>query len=128
MKRRKRFIRIRETLQSMDSLYSEITEYNNTFWSKCLLVFWLTFGIVIVLLLSLTFFTAIPITLQIIFIYLIIFATTSFLFIIFTASSVTSSANKSYKILNSLFLSYFQQNKNFGSKQISNKLKVKLIL
>ena len=34
MKRRKRFIRIRETLQSFDSLYSEINEYNTTFWSK----------------------------------------------------------------------------------------------
>ena len=40
MKRRKRFIRIRETLQSFDSLYSEINEYNTTFWSKILFSFW----------------------------------------------------------------------------------------
>ena len=45
MKRRKRFLRIRETLQSFDSLYSEINEYNITFWSKLLAVFWLFLGL-----------------------------------------------------------------------------------
>ena len=49
MKRRKRFIRIRETLQSFDSLYSEINEYNTTIWSKFLAFFWLTFGIAIII-------------------------------------------------------------------------------
>ena len=45
MQRRKRFIRIRETLQSFDSLYSEINEYNTTFWSKVLFLFWNLLGI-----------------------------------------------------------------------------------
>ena len=40
MQRRNRFVRIRETLQSIDSLYSEISEYNTTFWSKFLGIFW----------------------------------------------------------------------------------------
>ena len=44
MERRKRFIRIRETLQSFDSLYSEIDEYNTTFCSKILFSFLGSFG------------------------------------------------------------------------------------
>ena len=56
MKRRKRFLRIRETLQSFDSLYSEINEYNTTFWSKFLFIFWLTYGLIGILFLYITLF------------------------------------------------------------------------
>ena len=127
MKRRKRFIRIRETLQSFDSLYSEINEYNTTFCSKFLLIFWLTYGLNLVLFLYITIFIPMAIFLKFIFIYALIVFSISFLFVIFTASSVTYSANKSYKTLNSLIISYSKHNKHLYYTRTSTKLKVWLI-
>ena len=88
MKRRKRFIRIRETLQSFDSLYSEINEYNTTFWSKCLLVMWFCFGFAIISLITTILFNSLPFIVLLIIIYCLFLKTFVFLFIIFTASSV----------------------------------------
>ena len=51
MQRRKRFIRIREILQSFDSIYSEIDEYNTTFWSKILFFFCTILGSAVVFIL-----------------------------------------------------------------------------
>ena len=124
MKRRKRFIRIRETLQSFDSLYSEINEYNTTFWSKFLAVFWLTFGLVIILLLYVTIFVSFSSIIKFMFIDCLIFIVISFLFLIFTASSVNYCANKSYKTLNSLIISYSKHNKHFHYTRIVTNLKV----
>ena len=127
MKRRKRFIRIRETLQSFDLIYKEINEYNTTFWSKFLLSFWLTYGLNVSLFSYITIFAPMVILLRIILIYILIVFFISFLFIIFTASSVTYCANKSYKILNSFFISYSKHNKlnkHLYWTRTSRKLKV----
>ena len=70
MKRRKRFIRIRETLQSFDSLYSEINEYNTTFWSKFLLSFWMAIGFQVSTLLYMSFSPSAPIIIRVMFFYL----------------------------------------------------------
>ena len=110
MKRRKRFIRIRETLQSFDSLYSEINEYNTTFWSKFLAVFWLTFGSLITTTLYIIIFLPMPFPILFVFVYVLVILIQIFLFVIFTASSVTYCANNSYDILNSLYISYVRQN------------------
>ena len=110
MKRRKRFIRIRETLQSFDSLYLEINEYNTTFWSKFLILIWLIFSSQITLILNLILFLDINLALLLLFSYFLFLLIQIFLFVIFTASSVNTSANKSYKILNSLFISYSKRN------------------
>ena len=103
---KKRFIRIRETLQSFDSLYSEINEYNTTFWSKFLFVFWLNFGSIVTILIYIVFCIDLPFIILLTFIYTMITFALLFLFIIFTASSVNYCANKSYNTLNSLYLSY----------------------
>ena len=111
MKRRKRFIRIRETLQSFDSLYSEINEYNTTFWSKYLGVFWLIFGSKITANLYMVIFLPLPLPIIVSISYALVLFILLFLFVIFTASSVNYCANKSYLILNSLFTTlYTQQN------------------
>ena len=125
MKRRKRFIRIRETLQSFDSLYSEINEYDSTYWSKILFCFWLILGTMNVFNLYVCLFVSMTFVLKIIFFYYLFFWSSCFLFIIFTTSSVTYCANKSYKTLNSLIISYSKQ-QNYISYYhlISNKLKV----
>ena len=126
MKRRKRFIRIRETLQSFDSLYSEINEYNTTFWSKFLLIFWMTFGCFDILIIYVTIFREIPLFVKIVLIYASIFWTICFLIIFSTASSVNYSLNKSYKTLNSLIISYSKHNNHFYYSRITNNLKVKM--
>ena len=125
MKRRKRFIRIRETLQSFDSLYSKITEYDRNLWSKILFCFWLILGTMNVFNLYVCLFISMTIILKLIFFYNLFFWSSCFLFIIFMTSSVTYCANKSYKTLNSLIISYSKQPKNINyCHSVSNNLKV----
>ena len=123
MKRRKRFIRIRETLQSFDSLYSEINEYNTTFWSKILCSFWTLLGTIIVFFLHIFLFTKLDFINLLIVGYMYFFLMVLFLLVIFTASSVTYCGNKSYKTLNSLIISYSKHNSQQLSK-FSTKFKV----
>ena len=124
MMRRKRFIRIRETLQSFDSLYSEINEYNTTYWSKILLTIWSFLGSCIVFALYVCLFSDIEAFPKMIMNYALCFLSTLFLSIIFTVSSVTYYANKSYKTLNSFNISYSKHNKHFYRTRISNICKV----
>ena len=124
MKRRKRFIRIRETLQSFDSLYSEINEYNTTFWSKFLFIIWTLLGTYTVFVVYIFLFGRLGSFVQIMFAYFLFFFLSLFLLIIFSTSSVTYCANKSYKTLNSLIISYSKHNKHFYGTRISNGLKV----
>ena len=129
MKRRKRFIRIRETLQSFDSLYSEIDEYDTTFWSRILFCIWLILGTMNVFNLYICLFIPMTIILKLLFIYNLFVWSSCFLFIIFTTSSVTYCANKSYKTLNSLIILYSkQQNLISYYHLVSNKLKVRKTL
>ena len=126
MKRRKRFIRIRETLQSFDSLYSEINEYNTTFWSKILFSFWNLFGTAIVVGLYIIIFVKVKILVLVIIIYGECLFISVYLFLIFTASSVTICAKKSYKTLISTFISYSKhKEKHFLFRIICSKIKVK---
>ena len=124
MKRRKRFIRIRETLQSFDSLFSEISEFNSTFFSKILLTTWSLLGVNIVFLLYVSLFSNLDPFNKILMSYALCFLISIFLFIIFTTSSVTYCANKSYKTLNSLIISYSKHNKHLFYSRISIFFKV----
>ena len=124
MNRRKRFVKMRETLQSFDSLYSEINEYNTTYWSKLLLMYWILFSLYNVLMPYIMIFVQVNIAVQFTFIYCCILWGSCFLFLIFTASSVTHSVNKSYKTMNSLVSSYSRYNKHSYSLKIITKLKV----
>ena len=126
MQRRKRFLRIRETLQSFDSLYSEINEYNTTFWSKILFSFWTLLGTLNVFLLSVVLFSKLNLFITIFLNYFLVFWSINFLMIIFTTSSVTYCANKSYKTLNSLIISYSKHNKHFYYTRTSIISKVKI--
>ena len=128
MKRRKQFIRIRGILHSFNSIYNEINEYNTTFWSKFLFIFWLTFGSLDVLILYLFCFASFPIIIKLFFFYSFVFFGLCFLFVIFTASSVNYTANKTHKILNSFLISYSQYIRNHNFIEISTKLKVILFL
>ena len=126
MQRKNRFIRIRETLQSINSLHLEINEYNTSFWSKFLCIFWLSFGSYIVIFSGTWLFGKQSFLIKLAWAYCSFISIIGFLFVIFTASSVNYCANNSYKILNSVIISYSKHNKHFYYLRISTKLKVNM--
>ena len=121
---KRQFLRIRRILHSFDSLYIEINEYNNIFWSKFLFVFWLTFGALVVWLVFTVVFLSYPLLIRIIFTYTSILLGAVYLFTILTAASINYSANNSYKALNSLFISYSKQNNHAHYHRVLMKFKV----
>jgi len=94
-----------QIIKNLTSIYYEINDYNNNFWSKYLLSIWLILGSVINTDLYLSIFGEMHIICRIIFIYSFFVFTLTFMFIINTASSVNLEANRSYKLLNSLMAS-----------------------
>jgi hypothetical protein len=96
--------RMKNILKSLNSIASEINTYNNDLWSKYLMIFILT----MVLILDLVLFEAIFGNMNLIFnLYFFYISSVLFLLMIVlinTASSVSFEANKSYKLLNKLFI------------------------
>jgi hypothetical protein len=98
--------KMKNILKSLDSIISEINIHNNDFWSKYLMIVVIT----VILVVDLIFFVAIFGKLNFSFKIAIIYASgVVFLFLIIlinTASSVSFEANKFYKLLNKLFITY----------------------
>ena len=112
-----------DTLCSLDDIYREINEYNATYWSKFLMLMCFTFGSIIVLSLNIVFFKQLPKIIYIMVIYMTICYVILFLFTIFTAASVNTEANKSYKLLNIFYTS------NMDVKIFKNKrIKVNILI
>ena len=103
-KRPQEISHIRDILLSFNRINNEIYEYNQTFWSKYLLCFWVSFGSATVLMLFNTLFGSMDILVKIIYIYVLIIFLQLFLFVIFTASAVNSEANKSYGLMNEVMV------------------------
>jgi ABC-type multidrug transport system permease subunit len=76
-------------------------------------------------LLYLVIFSKVNIYIRLILVYLLMAFTTFFLFIIFTASSVNYEANKTYKLLNSLFV-FYNSNRNKYKLRLSTVFKVNI--
>ena len=123
-KRKRHFRKIAKTLESIDSLYNEINEYNTTFWSKFLFAFWLTFGALIVWLVFSVVFLPFPLMVRIMFIYATVVMSALYLFTILNAAPVSHSVNKFYNSLNSMFISFSKQNKHALSYRVPIKYKV----
>ena len=104
VKCRKRSINVYTTLASFDALYREINEYNVIYWSKILFIIWTTMGTMCAITLNVVIHTE-TVYLKILFTYFLIIFIVIFLFTILTAASVNKQANKTYKIMNSLFVS-----------------------
>ena len=126
MKEKKLFKKIVGILHSFDSLYIEINEFNTTFWSKFLFAFWLTFGSMTVECVYVCCFALLPILIKVMVFYVSVLLFLCFLFVIFTASSVNYTANKTHKILNSFLISYSQNARNHYITQFVLKIKVSL--
>ncbi len=110
--------RMKNILKSLDSIISEINAYNNDFWSKYLMIVLIS----VVLVLDLALFEAIFGKMSFFF-KIIWFYASSVLFLLLlvlinTASSVSFEANKSYKLLNKLFITY--------NKQVSIRMRIKV--
>ena len=111
-------------LRRYHCICDEINEYNVTYWSKFLLVFWLIYGINVILLLFITIFSPMELFLRIIITLGTFEFILSFITIIFLASSINLSVNNSYKTCNSLIVCFTQYNKRLRKFRI--KLKVNL--
>ena len=98
---------IQSTFKSMDLLYKEIHRYNRIFWSKYFLNFWIFWGSIMVFLLYCAAFVPMNLVFKFMYSYAFTVFMIFFLFVILNASSVNSESKKSYKILNSLYVSYY---------------------
>jgi hypothetical protein len=109
---------MKNILKSLDSIISEINTYNNDFWSKYLMFVLMT----VILVVDLAFFVAIFGKLNFFIKIVIIYGSSEvFLFLVIlinTASSVSFEANKSYKLLNKLFIT--------NNNQVSIRMRIKV--
>ena len=112
MMQKKRFADIGRLLRRYHWICDEINEYNVTYWSKFLFVFWLTSGINLILFLFITIFSSMELLLRIIIVIVAIEFTFAFLLLIFIASSVSLSVYNSYKTYNSLIVCFTINSKN----------------
>ena len=122
-----RMTRMMQILIVLDAIYREIKEYNSTYWSKFLFTIWFICGMGDVFLTYIAFFEPIRIEMRLIIIYGMISLGIIYLFIIFTASSVTYQSKMSYKIINSLYVKLTRSNKLPRRQKLKMMLKVKLI-
>ncbi len=109
---------MKSILQPLNSIASEINTSNNDLWSKYLMIVLM----IVIIALDLVFFDLIFKKMSF-FIKIIFFYSSSILFLILmvlinTASSVSFEANKSYKLLNKLFIT--------NNKQMSIRARIKV--
>ena len=125
-----RYEYLRRNIYTYYKIYSEINEYNTTFWSKYLFVFWLTFDSVIVFLIICIFFIPLPLLYKITWIISVIFHSAIFSVVIFSTSSLNSVSIYSYKIVNKAFIYYSRlERKKFvlNDRKVITKIKVSFI-
>ena len=123
MKKNKRFIKIRKILNEFDVIYREINEYNTTYWSKFLFIFWLIFGNITIFVFMVTY-SDLHLTFKMILFYATILSIILFNFLFSTVCSLNSEANKSYKIFHSFIVVYSQTKGIRFICKLFNKMKV----
>ena len=122
MIRNKSFSDIGRLLRRYHWICDEINEYNVTYWSKFLFVFWLTSGINLILVLFITFFSYLELFLRIIIIMGASELAISFITLIFMASAINLSVYNSYKRCNSLIVCFTQYNKSLRKFRFKSKV------
>ena len=95
----KSFATILPFIHRFNRICVEMNEYNNYFWYKFLLIFWSTIGCFIAIFMYFVLFSPLSLILRMAITYAMIIPLSVFLFIIFTASSLNSEANKLQKLL-----------------------------
>jgi hypothetical protein len=112
--------KMKNTLKSLDSIISEINTYNNDFWSEYLMIVLMLVIIVFEILLFQSLFGKMSLFFKIILFYTSIVIYLLLIILINTASSVSFEANKSYKLLNRLFVTLS------NNKQVSIRMRIKV--
>jgi hypothetical protein len=111
--------RIKNILNSLDSIISEISIYNNDLWAKYLMIVLVSVILVLDLSLFESLFGKMSLFFKILMLYFSGIIFVLLIILINTASSVSFEANKSYKLLNKLFITY-------NKKQFSIRIKIKV--
>ncbi len=109
--------RMKNILISLDSIISEINTYNNDLWSKYLMIVLIS----VILALDFALFEAIFGKMSLFFKMLLIYGSCVLfllLIILINIASVSFEANKSYKLLNKLFIT--------NNKQVSIRMRIKV--
>ena len=128
---RKNSVNIQRMLTLFNTTYAELNRQNTDFWSKFLLLFWLTFGSIDVLVLYIIFFIPIPVFIKVLLFYCWLLLSALLLFVILSSSSVNSEANNTYEILNR-FEIYYSRNSVHQNRRLTsyitttNKLKARI--
>jgi hypothetical protein len=110
--------RMKNILISLDFIISKINTYNNDLWSKYLMIVLMLIIIVFDILLLQLIFGKFSFLFKMIFFYVSCLVFLFLIILITTSSSVSFETNKSYKLLNKLFITY--------NKQISIHMKIKV--
>ena len=119
-------------LKNLSDNIREINEYNQTFWSKYFLQLWLFLGSLNMFMLYISLFSKMFLSFKMIYFYAFSVMMSFFLFVILNASSINSEAKNSFKILNSIYVSYYSRpqksirRKRLSLKALMTKFKVKL--
>jgi hypothetical protein len=105
---------VKYVMRSLSSIHTEITEYNDNYWSTFMFWFTFVFNININSLLYKSIYGINNAYLVLTIRYFAILCTFILLVLFFTASSVCIEVNRSYKLLNKLYVSnMFIKHKNF---------------
>jgi hypothetical protein len=110
--------KMKNILKTLDFIISEINTYNNDLWSKYLMIVLMFVITALDLLLFQSMFGKMSLFFKIILIYGWSLLFVLLIILINTASSVSFEANKSYKLLNKLFIT--------KNRQISIRTRVKV--
>jgi len=103
--------RMKNILISLDFIISKINTYNNDLWSKYLMIVLMLIIIVFDILLLQLIFGKFSFLFKMIFFYVSCLVFLFLIILITTSSSVSFETNKSYKLLNKLFITYNKQMK-----------------
>ena len=115
-------------IKRLYDIFEEINEYNTTYWSKYLFVFWLSFGSIVVGYLSVVVKTSMDPTMTIIWSFFALFLIVVFLVVILTIASVNSAINRLYCKCNSLFIHYSNECKGKQNLRFFSRTMIKVIL
>ena len=119
IKQRRRSLLI--IIKKMYDIFKEIDEYNTTYWSKYLFVFWLIFGTLGVACLSVMIKGSMDTMMTIPWSLLTFYFIAVFLVVILTTASVNSAINQTYSKWNSIFIHYSNESK--GKQNLRSKIR-----
>lgn len=101
-----------DMLQNFHALYSEISTYNNQFWSKFIVLVYLIFTIILSTLLYSICFAPMHLIVKVAFIYAFAVLLSIFLVLFISATLIDIQVNETYKLLNQYFLLFKQRRAN----------------